>query len=455
MKPATTRDPVERAVTEFTDSIAPPAKIFYDAEKKEYLMKNAGGRWLSFNQAQVKRRLRSLGYSNKPGDSATSEVEEILQNSEEYHDIRYAAPLAGKVTGFYEENGLRYLVTDSPTLIEPKRGDFPTLQAVLNGLFVNGEDATTGPRQLFIFKSWLRHAIISLRAGKLSQAQAIAICGPANSGKSLIQKIITKLLGGRSAKGARYMTGKTEFNAELCAAEHIILEDEHMSNRMADRLRFGTQIKNVTVSTDTVSCHRKGHTAVNLPVWWRVSITLNDNPEDLRILPPLNESVKDKIIILRAHSCKMPMPTVTPDERSSFWETLNNELPAFVHNLINDLKIPKESSCPRYGIATWHHPDLALALYEISSEAHLLKLIDLALWKNEQSEWEGTAEGLRSVLIDDYQTSRDARQLMASVNGCGTLLGRLANSDQSQNRIISQRTNKTRGWKILKSPPHN
>jgi hypothetical protein len=39
-----------------------------------------------------------------------------------------------------------------------------------------------------------------------------------------------------------------------------------------------------------------------LKPFWRLSITLNDEPENLLILPPLDESLGDKIMLLRAQA---------------------------------------------------------------------------------------------------------------------------------------------------------
>ena len=432
-----------------TSSDKPPL-IYYDSERKEYLMENSAGRWLAFNQAQLKRKLRALGHSNKAGDEPISEIEAILCDSEEHRDIRYAAPLAGRMAGFYEENGNRFLVTESPKFVEPAPGDWPTLKKVLRGLFTTDESSEIAAEQWTRLLGWLQHALISLRSGRMTQAQALAICGPANSGKSLFQKILTALLGGRAAKGARYMMGKTEFNADLCGAEHIMLEDEHMSALMRDRLHLGSQLKNFTVSTDTVSCHRKNRTPINLSVWWRISITLNDDPEDLRVLPPLNESIQDKIIILRAHSHPMPMPTTTPEEKAHFWQTLEAEFPAFVDYLLNSHVIEKADSSPRYGIETWHHPALAQSLHELSPEAHLLKMIDSVLWQSGRSEWKGTADELRAVLIEDHSITRDARKLLEHSNTCGSYLSRLSKSVSSASRVVAHRTNARREWRIMK-----
>lgn len=422
--------------------------IYYDTEKRDYLQKNTSGRWVGFNQAQIKRRLRALGHSAKTEGDFVSPVEKILNTAEDEFDVRYAAPLAGRMSGFYEENGIRFLVTESPKFIEPEKGEWPTLEKVLHGLFLD-QDEESGPQQLKSLYGWLHHGMTSLREGEFTQAQALAICGPANCGKSLLQKLITHLLGGRAAKGARYMMGKTEFNAELFEAEHIMLEDEHMSKATKDRVALGAQIKNVTVSADTVSCHRKGRTAINLGAWWRISITLNDNPESLTVLPPLNEDFADKIVLLKASRFEMPMPTHTAQLKKAFWEKLIAELPAFIDFLLNDFAIASDEIDERFGVKTWHHPSIAEKLHSISPEAALLKLIDRFLWTTtEEGEWVGSADRLSSLLIELDAHRRDAAKLLDYGNSAGTYLGRLAENSATRHRIERVRTSSARLWRI-------
>jgi hypothetical protein len=424
--------------------------IYYDTEKRDYLQKNSSGRWVGFNQAQIRRRLRTLGFSNKTEGDFISPVEKELNTAENDFDVRYAAPLAGRKAGFYEENGIRFLVTESPTFITPESGKWPTIERVLHGLFLD-QDGENGAQQLRSLYGWLHQGATSLREGQFTQAQALAICGPANCGKSLLQKLITHILGGRAAKGARYMMGKTEFNAELFEAEHIMLEDEHMSKTMRDRIALGAQIKNVTVSADTVSCHRKSRTAINLGAWWRISITLNDNPEALTVLPPLNEDFADKIILLRASRFEMPMATHTPQLKKEFWEQLIAELPAFLDYILNHFAISSDEIDERYGVKTWHHPTIVENLHEISPEAILLKLIDHTLWSfTNEEEWLGTADELRSILISNDAHHRDAAKLLDYDTSTGTYLSRLANNPATAARVTNARTSAARLWKISK-----
>lgn len=423
---------------------------YYDSTRKEYLIKNPAGRWQSHSVASMKRRLKAMGYSPRAGDTV-SEVDTMLIELEDKHDVSYAAPLAGHMAGFHQHQATRILVTESPQLIPAKEGDWPIIDAIIKNLFTKNEDDDTARIQLNTFYGWMKTAITALRAHKPQHGQALAIAGKAQCGKSFLQHhIITPCLGGREAKGARYMMGKTEFNGELFGAEHITLEDEFMSTRTPDRIALGASIKNFTVSTNNVSCHFKGRTAINLAPWWRVSMSLNDDPEALRILPPLNADIRDKIIILHAGKHPMPMDTSTPDKKAAFREALHGELPAFIHWLMESYAIPEEMKCARYGINTWHHSRLVEDLLEIAPENQLLSMIDRVLWQVENEPWRGTAEQLKQELLDDHTTRREAERLLEWHGAAGTYLGRIASSHHAQ-RVKNDRTMKARNWIIY--PP--
>jgi hypothetical protein len=432
-------------------SAAAPVDAFYDSERRLYLMRNNGQRWLAYTTDQFKPRLRSLGFRSKAiAGELIAPADRVLLRLQDNRDVRYAGPLAGRASGFYEENGARFLVTEDCRFLEPSPGEWPNLKIVLENLLTNGEPEH-GQRQLRTFLTWLKGTIEALRAGKFKEAQALAIAGPVKSGKSLLQKLITPLLGGRECKPFGFMAGKTPFNAELFEAEHLALEDEHMSRRLSDRLQLGAAIKAV-VANESHSCHRKYCTPITLRPFWRLTITLNDEPEALLVLPPLDDHVADKILLLRASHFPMPMCTVTPDDRAKFWDTLMTELPAFLDFLLNQYCSPAELRDSRYVVAGWHHPELASALHDLSPAAALLVLIDtLAPW-GDSDEWEGTAEELRRDLFRNSDTAIDTKRLLEWPQSCGTYLGTLARKQPT--RVRPHRTSELRNW-IIRAPQND
>lgn len=150
------------------------------------------------------------------------------------------------------------------------------------------------------------------------------------------------------------------------------------------------------------SLHGKGRDALTVQVFWRVTISLNSEPYALLVLPPLDANMRDKLLLLRARRPACFPSAPDPDHWRTFKARCLAELPAFLHWLTH-WKIPAELTHPRYGVASWQHPELAAALDDMHPYQRMLSLIDLAEpWKDEQmsagTAWEGSVEELERKL---------------------------------------------------------
>jgi hypothetical protein len=242
------------------------------------------------------------------------------------------------------------------------------------------------------------------------------------------------------------MTGATPFNADLFAAEHQMIEDEPASTDIRARRNLGANLKNVTVN-DVQRCHAKNRTPLSLTPFWRLTITGNDEAENLMVLPPIDDSIEDKLILLRAHKKPMPAKTGTLAERSAFWGSLIAELPAFVDFLLH-WEIPVELQSERFGITHYHHPDILRAIDDLAPEKRLLTLIDTEVFKaGEPRQWQGKSEQLETLLTDkEASTSYAARQLFTFNTAAGVYLGRLAR--KHPDRVTERRVSTGRLWTI-------
>lgn len=400
----------------------PLPELFYHAKSKDYFIQNDRGMWITVNEGSAKRHLISQGFSGEK-NNGISPLDTCLSNLQLRQDVQYAASLAGYDSGLYEINTRRILVTDSPKLIEPKKGDWPLLEGIFEGMF---SDPAHDQRPYFF--GWLKVGVGALRAKQWQPGQVLAMAGPIQSAKSLIQGLVTKALGGRSAKPYQYMTGVTAFNADLFAAEHLMIEDVAESTDIRKRRAFGANIKAFAVNQEQ-HCHGKNQQALTLTPRWRVSITLNDEPERLLVLPPLDEDISDKITLLNVAKREMPMPTATPKEQAVFWNALMAELPAFLHYL-DQWPIPPELKSPRFGIIHYHHPVLLAALEALSPELQLLEMVDAEVFHDalrRENPWVGTAADLRTYLTGENRDNRRAAEtLLHSPVAAGTHLARLA-----------------------------
>jgi hypothetical protein len=415
--------------------------FYYDWNRTSFWLRNDVDAWMLVTVGDVRRRLKEAGYrSVKLQGENVSQVDSILTAIQHYRHIEYAGDLAGWNKGVHVLNQKRILVLESPKLLEPCKGEWSLLEEIITRML--------GHQQIVYLFGWLKVALESLYANKWRSGQALVLCGPADSFKSRLQKLVTIMFGGRCAKPYRYLSGATEFNADLVGSEHLVIEDEDPSSDIRARRAFGVRLKEITANEDQ-SCHAKFRTAITLAPFWRLSISLNAEPENVLILPPIDNSTEDKLILLKVDHHPMPMPTTTDSERVAFMEALKAELPALVWFLLHGWSIPPDYTSPRYGVTHFHHPEILEALNAMAPETRLLELIDLGLWASPltPNPWIGTASELEQLLCaPNSPVQRDAQKLLTWQFACGTYLGRL--KTKCPERVDFNRSNSSRQWTI-------
>jgi hypothetical protein len=406
----------------------PLPQIVYETEGHKYFTPADDGTWISISEGGAKRLLEKSGYSSKRSDLG-SDLDDCLDRVVRTQNVNYAAPLAGYETGLYNLVGRKILVTKGPELIVPVEGTWPVLNQLLEGM-LKWDDLD----QREYFFGWMTQALTAIHKGDPNMpGQLLALAGPPGSGKSLLQGLITKLLGGRVAKPAAYMNACTPFNGELSQAEHLALDDEAEKTNINARVHFGNLIKQLTVAGEQY-CHGKGKTPITLKPIQRLTMSLNDDPQRILVLPPLDGDIEDKILLLKVKGSPMPMPTNTRDEKQAFMRTLHAELPAFVYAMLNH-EVPEEVRDSRYGVKSFHHPALVEALRESSPETILLQLMDACSYY----PTDRTAPQIREELNTRPSLKAQVNQLFPYPNACGTYLARLARICGS--RVTSRRLN--------------
>jgi hypothetical protein len=345
--------------------------IYYEKDSGAYWVPDYRGLWTKVNEGGVKRYLKVVhNVGVRQGDNHFSPMDGTLLDINTRYHVGYAGKLAGYRAGLYEQNGESILVTDTPRLIEPKEGSFEIIEQFLNGLL---ED------QRIYFDCWMKIAAEALRNQRIRSGQAVVFAGPKDCGKSVLQnQIITPVLGGRMAKPYQFMSGQTSFNGNLFEAEHLMIEDDIASCDIRARRQFGAHKKQFTAN-EGVQHHAKNRQARTLNPFWRISVSCNDEPENLAILPPIDDSLADKLIVFRAYRKPMPMPTESLEERAAFQSRIMAELPAYLYHLMRII-IPQELRASRYGVCTFQNPDLLKELNEIAPEYRLLELVDQCLF---------------------------------------------------------------------------
>ena len=426
---------------------------FYDSGTRLYWRRNSRGVFISVDEKSVSRSLAVERGLSRKSDGGGSEVEHGLVRIQKQNDVVYAGPLAGYSEGVHQDGDRRLLITKGPTLITPKVGEWPLLTGFFERMFVvDGVD-----QRPFVF-GWLKCAVEALRNGVRRPGQVLVLAGPVGSGKSLFQQLVTAMLGGRSERAYTYLSAQTGFNAELFHAEHLILEDELASRDMRSRRQFGQSLKAV-VANPIQRCRRMRCDGVGLRPFWRVTLSLNDSPEDLLVLPPMDDGIRDKVTLLVVNYGPPPKPVKTLEDRNALWSALVDELPAFLAHL-EAWTMPVEIQDERYGVTQFHHPRILVALRELASEFRFLEIVDAVVFRNGEDDlgeindepldlpWQGSALDLeRKLLKSDFE--REVGNLLSFNNAAGTFLRRLQKEFPDRIRLVTIRGR--RFWRI--EPP--
>ena len=408
--------------------------LHYDPNSGQWWTRNAWGDYAQINGERVRTHFTESGVSPTKDQTGASDVDRELLRRTRDTRIRYAGSVAGHQAGLYG----KVLVTESVAPLPAVPGDSARLQTYLHNLLDQNDD------QYWRLIFWLALRRQAVLTGTWRASQALALVGPAACGKSFVQaQVITKLLGGRIAKPYRYMSGATEFNGDLFAAEHLCISDEAPGRDIHSRRSLGSHIKSMLFDIDQ-SCHPKNRQAVTLRPIWAMSISLNDEPENLQVLPPLDPSLMDKLIILRC--VRNPLPWPGP-EIQVLREIIDTELSQFAHYL-DGLTVPEHLVEPRCGLKAYQHPAILEELMQLSPEHQLIGLIDTAIFENEFLTWRGTAADLETALRDS-KYSREADRLFRFNTACGVYLARL--HEQDPHRFKKTKSSGKVKWAI--SPP--
>jgi hypothetical protein len=417
-------------------------ELYFNDERNRFWTREANpDKWVTFTEGTARDVLTRM-------EVPSQQQRQLLLDVRLRYNVRYAAPLAGYRSGVYTMFGNVILVTESPVIIPARKGTWPTLRQLFEGIW--------GEEQRPYLYGWVRSAYEGMSGGKRRIGQALVMVGERDSGKSLTQKLITRVLGGRVARPYSYMSGRTNFNYDLFGCEHLAIEDQKATTEWHTRVQFGTAIKDIVTSVEQW-CHRKFADAVTLTPFWRLSISVNDEPENLCVLPPMDASIEDKIILLRTHKQPMPMPTTTQAEYDQFWTTLVNELPAWLYYLTQEWEMPShlltDEGASRFGMAHYHNPAVLQLINELENEFKMLRLLDMVLFAEGRTEAiDESAEWYEQRLLNSLMVAREAAKLFTFPRACGNYFAKLER--KYPGRVKKHRTSERNTW-ILHPPPGN
>ena len=217
------------------------------------------------------------------------------------------------------------------------------------------------------------------------------LAGKMGVGKTFLSTmVVSKSVGGHS-DGGKFLTSSSDFNKEVFSTGLCCVDDGIAASDSRGRQRMTEFLKRMVAN--------EGHNyramyADDVPILWsgRVIATLNDDPSSLQSLPNLDDSILDKIVVLRM----LPEPAVefmqTPSENEAL---VSRELPFLLRWLLDWVPPADMRGTARFGFRGYMNREIRDAAIATSEVGDILEIIDI--WKKSAREvlksdyWEGTA----------------------------------------------------------------
>jgi len=393
----------EAQLPRIANPAAPPDvrsfRVYYF--QSAYFVPSSKGGWYAANEKATKQYIietHGIRGAKIRREDPMSPIDRVMIAIRDLNNVSGVGSCGGAPPQLMSANGKDILILDGPKLIEPVKGDFPTIHFILLNLL--------GAEQLEFFNGWLKWGLEDLlkvyHKGKQPRpGQFVAFVGPRGCGKNLVQeRIITPVLGGRVAKPTNFFKDRTNFNGDLVGAEHWMLSDETPARDITSRREFGNHIKGVAANAEVRAEVKFGNPIVLRP-FRRGTVSLNDEDENIKTLPEMDESIGDKLMLFRCNFVKLPFPSGEAIESA-----IASELPAYVHYLLHEHEISAELKDDRFGIKAYHHLTVLEALEATSQERHFLEEIDRAEPFTDEEDgrwfWEGKAVDAQQLFEDLY-----------------------------------------------------
>ena len=377
------------------------ADMYCDSEKNYYRLLPSRD-WDLCGVEVTRRHLKAaygLSDSVRRGE-VLSEVDQLLHHLELNRRVEGAMPFPHRPGQVVPWQGRRYLNTSLAKLMKPVDekdvlwgARFPTLADYLTNLWCDEENLT-------IQMAWLKVYYESCLNGDPGRGQALFVVGPPGTGKSFFSlELLGSIFGGYGDARMCFVEG-SRFNSSLFEASIWSLDDSTILGDRRMHQKFSALVK-ACVANPSMPYEKKFGYSGSCPFTGRFICTLNDDPVSLGILPDTDQSLLDKVILLRTgEDPARLLGSVTANHEMVLAEApyllrwlLEWEVPAWVER--DD----------RFGIKAWHDREVLSEASSVSDSMTTLQLIEMFIQgftpNREGEPWVGNATELLGAMKGD------------------------------------------------------
>lgn len=404
-----------------------PDDIFYDQPGGKYLIRVGNNYHV---HAKIKCVETGLTRHLRPQYSDAKElvraVKGTIAGRELDGGIQWSGSIAGHPQGMAADHeGKPILILSEAQIPQPVKGDCSIITGIIT-------DALKKDEALITFMSWLAGRYQAVREHVHIPSPMLVMAGRVNSGKSLIAWIIAQLLGGRTANPYSSWSGGIMWNDDLIGAELLLIDDCTGNTDIRARRTFGAAFKEA-MYPHVVQLRKRHSSSISVRPVWACVCCCNDTPEALQIIPPLEDDMSDKLILLHCVGVTLGIDTSTPSGKKELQSIIRRELPAFAAELTAWVT-PEAFRDSRSGVLAWRDDDLIDSVDSNSPARRLETLLQAALenrgiWHDLPRQF--TAIEIETRLTDHQSPVRDQCRVLFHWHGaCGSALSRLAKMER-------------------------
>lgn len=408
-----------------TERAARLAEMFYFDGANYWTNTLNGGTWKALNQNNAQLHLRIARCSPRIiKGTFVSEVDKVLGYIQRNRNVEAAVPMLFKDETVVEYNGSEYLNISNKKAMPPgDNGDpvnFPWIHDfITNGL--DGEQNGIPASEFFI--GWLRRFWLTSHQGNPQPGQSVILAGEAHTGKTFFSKCVLGVAVGGSITAEDILLQRTKFNRQAAHNALWRCDDAIAEGDVRTKQLLANSLK-AMAANPTVLYQPKFVDTTELPFMGRVFLTCNTDPESLKILPYLDGTIKDKLMLFRMKEGYRPHFFGTNGENEA---RALSELPFFLRWLM-DYKVHPDivdPNSPRFEIASFHHKTLVAEANSEQPESLMAELIHGAMVNLRGATEKGKLVRLTSTelvrAIENAELGRSLQQL-GGVRTMGKLL---------------------------------
>jgi len=415
-----------------TERAAKLGEMFYFDGARYWTDYSNPGKWRSYAAGDVERHLKEAKCNPRPAKGQfNSEVDKVILHIQNNRYVNAAVPMLFHHDRIVPYNGSEYLnISNKKVMLPAEDGDPKLWPWIHNYLFTGFDGEQDGiPAIEFLLGWWQRLYKTSLE-GNPQQGQSIIVAGEAHTGKSFLSRCLIGFSMGGSCTAEDLLLQRTKFNKEAAYNAIWRCDDAIAKGDNHTKLTIAHSLK-AMASNPVVNFQPKFMDSTELPFKGRVILTCNVDPESLKILPYLDGSIKDKLMLFRIAA--RFQPHFFDNNRESEGRALA-ELPHFLRWLLDYKVNPAiiDIHNPRFLIRSFHHKTLVQEANSEQPESIMAELIHRAMVSVQATVKKGESKKM---------TATELAQEIEGVDLGNTLrqLGGIVHMGKLLHKVIEQR----------------